>query len=37
MSFDDIGLSINDLLEQFVCKENVEIEKASAISKEIKN
>ena len=35
--FDNIGLLINDLLEQFVRKENAEIEKASAISKEIKN
>ena len=37
MSFDDIGLLLNDFLEQFVLKENAEIEKASAISKEIKN
>ena len=37
MSFDDIGLLVNDLLEQFVLKENAEIEKASGISKEIKN
>ena len=37
MSFDDIGLLVNDLLEQFVLKENAEIEKASAINKEIKN
>ena len=37
LSFDDIGLLVNDLLEQFVLKENAEIEKASAISKEIKN
>ena len=37
MSFDDIGLLVNNLLEQFVLKENAEIEKASAISKEIKN
>ena len=36
MSFHDIGLFVNDLLEQFVLKENAEIEKASAISKEIK-
>ena len=37
MSFDDIGLLVNNLLEQFVLKENAEIENASAISKEIKN
>ena len=37
MSFDDIGLLVNNLLEQFVLKENAEIEKALAISKEIKN
>ena len=37
MSFDDIGLLVNDLLEQFVLKENAEIEKASAISEKIKN
>ena len=37
MSFDDIGLLVNDLLEQFVLKENTEIEKASAISKKNKN
>ena len=37
MSFDNIGLLVNDLLEQFILKENAEIEKASAISKEIKN
>ena len=37
MSFGDIGLLVNDLLEQFVLKENAEIEKASGISKEIKN
>ena len=37
MSFDHFGLLVNDLLEQFVLKENAEIEKASAISKEIKN
>ena len=36
MSFDDIGLLVNNLLEQFVPKENAEIEKASAISKEIR-
>ena len=37
MSFGNIGLLVNDLLEQFVLKENAKIEKASAISKEIKN
>ena len=37
MSFDNIGLLVNDLLEQFVLKENAEIEKASAINKGIKN
>ena len=37
MSFDDVELLINDLLEQFVRKENAEVEKASAISKEVKN
>ena len=37
MSFDNIGLLVNDLLEQFVLKENAEIEKRSAISKKIKN
>ena len=36
MSFDDIGLLVNILLEKFVPKENAEIEKASAISKEIR-
>ena len=37
MSFDDVELLINDLLEQFVRKENAEVEKASAVSKEVKN
>ena len=37
MSFDNIGLLVNDLLEQFVLKENAEIEKASTINKGIKN
>ena len=37
MSFDDIGLLVNNLLEQFVYKKKAEIKKASAISKEIKN
>ena len=37
MSFGNIGLLVNDLLEQSVLKENAKIEQASAISKEIKN
>ena len=37
MLFTNIGLLVNDLLEQFVSKENEEITKASAISKEIRN
>ena len=37
MLFVDIGLLVNDLFEQFLLKENTEIEKASAISKKIKN
>ena len=37
MLFNNIGLLVNDLLEQFVSKENEEITKASAISKEIRN
>ena len=36
MSFSEIGLFVNDLLEQFVLKENTQIEKSSAISKEIR-
>ena len=35
MSFGEIGLLVNDLLGQFVLKENTQIEKSSAISKEI--
>ena len=35
--FNNIGLLVNDLLEQFVIKDNEEIKKASAISKEIRN
>ena len=31
-SFDNIGLLVNDLLEQFVCKENNEIDKASRMT-----
>ena len=37
MLFNNIGLLVNDLLEQFLIKENEEITKASAISKEIRN
>ena len=37
MSFSEIGLLVNDLLEQFVFKENTHIEKSSAISEEIRN
>ena len=37
MSFDNIGLLVNDLLEQFVCKENNEIDKASVVSEKIDN
>ena len=37
MSFNDIGLLVNNLLEQFVIKEKAEIEKCSVISKEIRN
>ena len=37
MSFNNIRLLVNDFLEQFVIKENEEITKASAISKEIRN
>ena len=37
MSFDNIGLLVNDLLEQFVRKENNEIGKASVISEKINN
>ena len=32
MSFDDIRLLVNDFLEQFLRKENNEIDKASVIS-----
>ena len=35
LSFDNIGLLVNDLLEQFVLKENDEIRKASSLSSEI--
>ena len=37
MSFDNIGLLVNDLLEQFILKENDEIAKSSVISEEIRN
>ena len=37
MPFNNIGLLVNDLLEQFLIKENEKITKASAISKEIRN
>ena len=37
MSFNNIRLLVNNFLEQFVIKENEEITKASAISKEIRN
>ena len=37
MSFSEIGLLVNDLLEQFIFKENTQIEKSSAISEEIRN
>ena len=36
MSFSEIGLLVNYLLEQFVFKENTQIEKLSAISEEIR-
>ena len=36
MSFNEIGLLVNDLLEQFVFKENTQVEKSSAISEEIR-
>ena len=37
MSFNDLELLVNDLLEQFVIKENAEIEKCLVISKQIRN
>ena len=37
MSFNDIELLVNDLWEQFVIKENAEIEKCSVISEQIRN
>ena len=36
MSVSEIGLLVNDLLEQFALKENAQIEKSSAINKEIR-
>ena len=36
ISFIEIGVLVNDLLEQFVFKENMRIEKLSAVSEEIK-
>ena len=37
MSFDNIGLLVNDLLEQFVRKENNEVDRASVMKKLIIN
>ena len=37
MSFSELGLLVNDLLEQSVLKGNTQIEKSSAISEEIRN
>ena len=37
MSFDNIGLLVNDLLEQFVRKENNEVDRASVLKKLIIN
>ena len=37
MPFSKLGLSVNDLLEQFALKENAEIEKPSATSEETRN
>ena len=37
MSFSELGWLVNDWLEQFVLKENAEIEKSTAISEEIRN
>ena len=36
MSFSELELLVNDLLEQFVLKENTHIVKSSAISEEIR-
>ena len=37
MSFSELGWLVNDWLEQFVLKENAEIEKSTEISEEIRN
>ena len=37
MSFSEIGLLVNDLLKQFIFKENTQIEKSSPITEEIRN
>ena len=37
MSFDNIGLLVNDLLEQFVRKEKNENDKASVASEKVNN
>ena len=37
MSFDNIGLLVNDLLEQFVRKENNEVDRGSVMKKLIIN
>ena len=37
MSLSELGLLVNDLLEQFVLKENTQIDKSSAVSEEIRN
>ena len=37
MLFDNIGLLVNDLLEQFFRKENNETDKASVMSEKINN
>ena len=37
MLFSKLGMLVNDLLEQFVLRENAEIVKSSAISEEIRN
>ena len=37
MSFDNIGLLVNDLLEQFVRNENNEVDRASVMKKLIIN
>ena len=37
MSFNDLELLVNDLLEQFIIEENAEIEMCQVISKQIRN